>query len=239
MITTVSLVLLSTQNKLMIASCPLSADTPVGLSVDVQHLFCPTRGKVREGISGQQGISGHGHSFRSLAADFANNGTVSEISKVEYACALAIIRKNCSRRECEGREMLCPELKDCPEIPYLTLVRKFGRAECKEFAIISLYPLYFWNFQPSMCPILLQLICAPTTSLIIRSCLFSLSLSYTSGLQFVFPINACKHAITNQSEAACIPGAWYTSLPAYLPLSDFFQGSGSKTRKDLVPRSYQ
>ena len=50
----------------------------------VQH-----KAKVREGISG------HGPSFRSLAAVFANNGTASESSKVGYASALTINRKNC------------------------------------------------------------------------------------------------------------------------------------------------
>ena len=47
--------------------------------------------KVTEGVSGQQGISGHGPSFRSLEAVFANNCTALESSKVGYACALTII----------------------------------------------------------------------------------------------------------------------------------------------------
>ena len=47
------------------------------------------RGKVTEGVSG------HGPSFRSLEAVFANNCTALESSKVGYACALTIIRKNC------------------------------------------------------------------------------------------------------------------------------------------------
>ena len=50
--------------------------------------------KVMEGISGQQGISGHGPSFRSLGAVF-NNCTALESLKVGYACALTIVRKNC------------------------------------------------------------------------------------------------------------------------------------------------
>ena len=83
-------------------------------------------------------------------------------------------------------------------------------------------------------------------------------MSYTSGLQFVFPINALRHAVMNQSEARLhsgrsvhfrhslqtlfsifprvwfrdysIPGAVYTFATAYLPdpLFDFSEG--------LVPR---
>jgi len=47
--------------------------------------------KVREGISG------HGPSFGSLEAVFANNAysTASKSSNVGYACALTINRKNC------------------------------------------------------------------------------------------------------------------------------------------------
>ena len=37
-----------------------------------------------EGVSGQQGISGHGSSFRSLGAVFVNNCTALESSKVGY-----------------------------------------------------------------------------------------------------------------------------------------------------------
>ena len=51
--------------------------------------------KVTEGVSGQQGISGHGPSFRSQGAVFANNCTALESSKVGYACTLTIIQKNC------------------------------------------------------------------------------------------------------------------------------------------------
>ena len=40
-------------------------------------------------------ISAHGPSFRSLGAVFADNCTALESSKVGYACALTIIRKNC------------------------------------------------------------------------------------------------------------------------------------------------
>ena len=51
--------------------------------------------KVAEGVSGQQGNSGHGPSFCSLGAVFANNCTALESSKVGYACTLTIILKNC------------------------------------------------------------------------------------------------------------------------------------------------
>ena len=51
--------------------------------------------KVTEGVSGQQGISGHSPSFRSLGAVFADNCTALEASKVRYACVLTIISKNC------------------------------------------------------------------------------------------------------------------------------------------------
>ena len=51
--------------------------------------------KVTEGVSGQQGISGHGPSFRAQGAVFANNCTALESLKVGYACALTIIQKNC------------------------------------------------------------------------------------------------------------------------------------------------
>ena len=54
-------------------------------------------GKVTEGVSGQQGVSGHGPSFRSLGAVFAYNCacTALESSKVGYARTLTIIQKNC------------------------------------------------------------------------------------------------------------------------------------------------
>ena len=61
--------------------------------------------KVMEGVSRQQGISGHGPSFRSQGAIFANNSTALESSKVGYPCALTIIRKNCQRSECDGYEV--------------------------------------------------------------------------------------------------------------------------------------
>ena len=51
--------------------------------------------KVMEGVSGQQGIFGHGPSFHSLGAVFANNCTALESSKVGYARALTIFWKNC------------------------------------------------------------------------------------------------------------------------------------------------
>ena len=54
--------------------------------------------KVTEGISGQQGISGHGPSFHSLGAVF---DTALESSKVGYPCALTIVRQS----ECEGHEL--------------------------------------------------------------------------------------------------------------------------------------
>ena len=55
--------------------------------------------KVTEGVSGQQGISRHGPSFRSLGAVFAN---ALESSKVGYACALTIIRKNANGANARG-----------------------------------------------------------------------------------------------------------------------------------------
>ena len=58
-------------------------------------LVIDTLVKVTEGVSGQQGVSGHGPSFRSLGAVFANNCTALESSKVGYACALTTIWKNC------------------------------------------------------------------------------------------------------------------------------------------------
>ena len=45
---------------------------------------------VMEGVSGQQGNSGHGPSFRSLRAVFTNNCTALESLKVRYACVLTI-----------------------------------------------------------------------------------------------------------------------------------------------------
>ena len=58
-----------------------------------------------------------------------------------------------------------------------------------EFVIISSYLLFFGTSSRLL------------ASLASRSRLFSDSLNYTSGLRFVFPINAHRHAVMNQSEA--------------------------------------
>ena len=63
----------------------MSGDTKC---VMVEQSGSQTFPKVTEGVSGQQGISGHGPSFRYLGAVFANNCTALESSKVGYACAL-------------------------------------------------------------------------------------------------------------------------------------------------------
>jgi len=50
-----------------------------------------------------------------------------------------------------------------------------------------------------------------------RSRLFWVSLSYTSGLRFVFPINAHRHAIMNQSEAHLHSGCSVRFRPSLSP----------------------
>ena len=78
----------------------MSGDTK---RVIVEQLGSQTFHKVMEGVSGQQGISGHGPSFRSLGAVFANNCTALESSKVGMHAHLL---KNCEWSEREGHE--CP-----------------------------------------------------------------------------------------------------------------------------------
>ena len=81
--------------EILITSWPAFGHGPLEVNFrDVTNWGEPTC-KVTEGVSGQQGISGHGPSFRSLGAVFANNCTALESLKVGHACALIIIRKNC------------------------------------------------------------------------------------------------------------------------------------------------
>jgi len=61
-------------------------------------------------------------------------------------------------------------------------------------------------------------------------------LNYTSGLRFVFPINAHRHAIMNQSEVRLHSGRSVHFLPSRSPRPSFrfFRGSGSETRVDYI-----
>ena len=64
----------------------LSRDILIDYCKFLAIIMCPgSLIKVMEGVSGQQGISGHGPSFRFLGAVFANNCTALESSKVGYA----------------------------------------------------------------------------------------------------------------------------------------------------------
>ena len=73
--------------------------------------------------------------------------------------------------------------------------------------------LYFISGTSSRLWAQYGLSCAPTTSLTTKShLLFSISLNYTSGLQFVFPINMHRHAIMNHPSLfprTIFPRVWF------------------------------
>ena len=73
-------------------------------------------------------------------------------------------------------------------------------------------------------------ISAPITFLASWSRLFSVSLNYSSGLWFVFPINTHRHALMNQSEAHLHSGRSVHFRPSLSPRPSFRFSEG------LVPR---
>ena len=94
--------------------------------------------------------------------------------------------------------------------------------------------LHFFPYQESIY-VVETAISAPKTSLTSRFRLFSVFLNYTSGLRFVFPINTCRHAIMNQSEARLHCRRSVHFRPSLSPRHPFrfFWGSGSETSQDL------
>ena len=82
------------------------------------------------------------------------------------------------------------------------------------------------NFQPSMNQIRTQL--CPNKFSCLQIPLFSVSLNYTSVLQFVLPINTHKNSIMNQSEAFWAHGI-LPPQPISQTLFQIFRGSGSET----------
>ena len=97
-----------------------------------------------------------------------------------------------------------------------------------EFVIISSYPLYFWNFYPSVGLIRANQ-CSNNFSRQ-QIPLISVSLNYTGGLRFVFPISTHRHAIMNQSEARLHSGHNVHFCPSLSPRPSFRFSEG------LVPR---